>query len=303
MNTFVIYTKAERGFASLEALLAQGLRPLVCVSEDSDPRTLQLCSAASIPHHMEKRPRSAEHLARIHGLAPAFLMCAGYSKILPLELFGPMPLGGINCHGGRLPTYRGASPIPWQIINGETAGAAYVLRMTAAIDDGPILDSEPYSIAAEDTARHVTDKVTSIFSRIVPNVVRQFVAGQPPAGEPQRGEPCHWTRRAPDDGLIDWTLPVRRVVDLVRALDDPYPGAFVRYHGRKLIVWRARPCERRMAGIAGRMVGRSGNGALVLAADGAVEIVEFESDGVRMPGAQFPARYGHTFGAVASVAD
>jgi UDP-4-amino-4-deoxy-L-arabinose formyltransferase/UDP-glucuronic acid dehydrogenase (UDP-4-keto-hexauronic acid decarboxylating) len=297
MNSFVIYTKAERGFASLTALLAQDLRPLLCVSEDGDPRTLQLCASAAIPLIIEKRPRSADHIARVHALSPAFLMCAGYSKILSEDLFGPMPLGGINCHGGRLPEYRGASPIPWQILNGEESGTAYVLRLTAGIDDGPILASERYSIEAEDTARHVTDKVTSIFSRIVPKVVRQFADGQPPAGEPQRGEACHWTRRAPEDGLIDWRRPVRRVVDLIRALDDPYPGAFVRYQGRKLVVWRARPFDRCMAGIAGRVVGRSPEGALVLASDGAVEILEFESDGVRLSGAQLPARYGYTFSA------
>ena len=298
MRPYVIYTKAERGFASLEALLAQDLRPLLCVSEDGDPRTLQLCSGAAIPHVIERRPRSAEHIGYVHAQGPAFLMCAGYSKILPPELFGPMPLGGINCHGGRLPAYRGASPIPWQILNGERSGAAYVLRMTAGIDDGPILASEPYTIDAEDTARHVTDKVTAIFGRIVPKVVRLVADGNPPAGEPQQGEPCHWTRRMPDDGLIDWRLPVRRVVDLIRALDDPYPGAFVRYQGRKLVIWRARPFERRMAGVAGRVVGRSGDGTLVLAADGAVEVLEFERDGVRLPGAQFPARYGYTFNAL-----
>jgi methionyl-tRNA formyltransferase len=295
MNPFVIYTKSERGFSSLNGLVAEGLRPLLCVSEDADRRTVNLCERETIPHITEERPRAAEHIARVHALNPAFLMCAGYSRILPAGLFLPLPLGGINCHGGRLPEYRGASPIPWQILNGETSGCAYVLRMTAGIDDGPVLAAEHYTIAEHDTARNVTDKVTAIFSRLVPHVVRQFAEGCPPEGEPQRGNPCHWTRRAPEDGLIDWTLPVKSVVNLVRALDDPYPGAFVRYQDRHVVVRRARPFERRMAGIPGRVVGRSPDGALVLAADGAVEILEFECDGIRRAGSDFPARYGHTF--------
>jgi methionyl-tRNA formyltransferase len=295
VNPFVVYTKSERGFSSLRALVEQSLRPRLCVSEDSDPRTVALCNASGIEHIMDKRPRSAEHIARVHAVAPAFLVCAGYSKILPPELFSPLPLGGINCHGGRLPGYRGASPIPWQIMNGETSGCAYVLRITAGIDDGPVLAAERYTIDPDDTARRVTDKVTDIFSRIVPQVVRQFADGHPPAGEPQEGEACHWTRRTPDDGWIDWTMPVRRIVDLVRALDDPYPGAFVAFEDRRLIIRRARAYDRRMAGVPGRVVGYSSSGVLVLAGDGAVEILEFERDGVRRSGSDFPARYGHTF--------
>lgn len=293
---FVIYTKGERGIASLEALLARDFRPVLCVTEDGNRTTVALCEGAGVPFLTEKSPKRAEHVAAVHGYGPDLLVCAGYSKILPPALFEPLRYGGINCHGGKLPEYRGASPIPWQIIRGETAGRAYVLRMTEGIDDGPILASEPYTIEAEDTARSVTDKVTAIFGRIIPAVVAEIAAGRPPAGEPQAGEACHWTRRTPDDGLIDWTrLTAKQVVDLVRGLDDPYPGAFVVRQGEKLIIRRARPLARRMAGVPGRFVGRSADGGLILAADGAVEILAFERNGVVEPGRAFPASYGETF--------
>jgi methionyl-tRNA formyltransferase len=246
---------------------------------------------------VETTPRTPAHIEAVHAHRPELLVCAGYSRILPGALFEPLPLGGINCHGGKLPEYRGASPIPWQIIRGETAGAAYVLRLTAGIDDGPVLASEPYTIEPTDTARTVTDKVTAIFSRIVPDVVRQCADGRPPAGEPQPpGVACHWTRRTPEDGEIDWAgSTVRDVVNLVRALDDPYPGAFVVHKGRKVIVWRARAHDRRMAGVPGRTVGRTAEGTLVLAADGAVEILDAEIDGARVGGRDLPFVYGDTF--------
>lgn len=295
MIRFVIYTKAERGLFSLRALLERGLKPALCVSEDGEPETVALCRTADIPHRIDKRPKAAAHLAEIGNQKLDLLVCAGYSKILPAALFEPLPNGGINCHGGKLPEYRGASPIPWQILRGETSGAAYVLRMTAGIDDGPVLASEQYSIQPDDTARSVTDKVTSIFSRIVPHVVQMYVDGKPPKGIPQTGEPCHWTRRTPADGEIDWAaLSVKEVVDLVRALDDPYPGAFVVHEGRTLIITRARAYTRRMAGIAGRCVGRSADGTLILARDGAVEVVAYRSDGVPGDGLALPIKYGDT---------
>jgi methionyl-tRNA formyltransferase len=297
MMRFVIYTKAERGLASLSALLGRGLVPALCVSEDGEAATLAMCNTAGIPHLVERRPRQHAHIDAVQHQRLDLLVCAGYSKILPAALFEPLPMGGVNCHGGRLPQYRGASPIPWQIIHGETAGAAYVLRMTAGIDDGPILASEPYTIDPDDTARTVTNKVTAIFGRIVPDVVQQFADGRPPHGTPQpNGEACHWTRRTPADGEIDWRhSTVKQVVDLVRALDDPYPGAFVVHAGTKLIVRRARAFARRMAGVAGRCVGRTAEGTLVLARDGAVEVLSVEREGVLLPGREMPVVYGDTF--------
>jgi len=296
MIRFVIYTKAERGLFSVRALLDRGLTPALCVSEDGEPQTLALCGGAGVPHLVEKKPKSAAHIGAIAEQKLDLLVCAGYSKILPADLFEPLPNGGINCHGGKLPEYRGASPIPWQILRGETSGAAYVLRMTPGIDDGPVLATEAYTIEPHDTARTVTDKVTAIFSRIVPDVVQRYVDGRPPQGAPQSGEPCHWTRRTPSDGEIDWQrLSVKEVVDLVRGLDDPYPGAFLVHQGRKLVVQRARPHVHRMAGVPGRCVGRTAEGTLILARDGAVEVMAYAAEGVRASGRELPVTYGDTF--------
>lgn len=297
MIRFVIYTKAERGLFSLRSLIERGLTPALCVSEDGEAETVAMCRAHGVPCLIEKRPKSEAHVEAIRAQRLDLLVCAGYSKILPASLFEPMPHGGINCHGGKLPEYRGASPIPWQILRGETSGAAYVLRMTAGIDDGPVLATESYSIEPHDTARSVTDKVTAIFSRIVPDVVQMYVDGRPPAGTPQAGEPCHWTRRTPSDGEIDWaSSTVKEVVDLVRALDDPYPGAFIMHAGEKFVITRARAHAHRMAGIAGRCVGRTDDGTLILARDGAVEVLAYRATGgVTGSGRSLPVKYGETF--------
>jgi methionyl-tRNA formyltransferase len=297
MMRFVIYTKAERGLFSLRSLLDRKLVPVLCVSEDGERQTTALCEGAGVPVIVEKSPKKAEHIAAVHAYKPDLLVCAGYSKILPGALFEPLPLGGVNCHGGKLPEYRGASPIPWQIINGERAGAAYVLRMTPGIDDGPVLATEPYTIEPDDTARTVTDKVTSIFSRIVPDVVEAYSKGAPPAGRPQPdGVACHWTRRVPSDGEIDWAASTaQQVVDLARSLDDPYPGAFFNHNGTKIVVRRVRAHAHKMAGVAGRCVGRTGDGLLILARDGAVEVLTADLNGTRVNGRDLPVKYGDTF--------
>ena len=294
---FVLYVKGDRGVHTLAGLMQHELSPALCVSEKAEAPILDFCKRQSLPVFVESQPKKAEHIAMVQGYKPELLVCAGYSKILPMELFSGMRHGAINCHGGRLPEYQGASPIPWQIINGETYGIAYVLKMTAGVDDGPILAQARYEIGEQETARHITDKVAAIFERIIPDVVEAYSLGKPPAGTPQRVEnACHWTRRYPDDGLIVWSrMTTRQVVNLVRALDDPYPGAYIMRNGEKIIIRRARLYDQRMAGIPGRCIGKTQQGALILATDGAVEVLEFIKAGLCRSGSQFPARYGETF--------
>jgi methionyl-tRNA formyltransferase len=294
---FGIYVKGERGIQSLVGLYARKLIPCICVSEKDESEICSFCREHQIPYIVDSHPGRKEAEDAVRRQDPELIVCAGYSKILPEELFANLRYGAINCHGGRLPQYRGASPIPWQIINGETYGVAYILKMTRGIDDGPILAQERYEIAAEDTARHVTDKVTRIFNHLVPDVVEQYAKGSPPAGEMQtEKDACHWTRRYPGDGRIHWNrMTVRQVVNFVRALDDPYPGAFVERDGSRLVIRRARAHERKMGGIPGRFVGKSAKGALILASEGAVEVLEFIVDGQILPGTEFPAKYGETF--------
>ncbi len=294
---FAIYVKGERGIESLGGLRERNLMPVVCVGEKNERAISDFCTKYQISLLIESHPKKPEHIAHVHSFKPELIVCAGYSRILPEALFAGLPYGAINCHGGRLPEYRGASPIPWQIMNGETYGVAYVLKMTQGVDDGSIVAQARYEIAEQNTARDVTDKVTAIFRRLIPDVVECYAKGSPPEGMLQSEEnACHWTRRYPEDGLIEWNrLTTRQVVNFIRALDDPYPGAFLVHKGERLIVRRVRVYAKKMAGVPGRCVGKTKDGVLILAVDGAVEILEFIANGKILLGNEFPAQYGETF--------
>ncbi len=294
---YAVYVKGERGFYSLKGLLARKLIPVVCVGEERERAIAKLCKKSKIPYIIEKSPGTKAHIVVTNKRKLDLLVCAGYSRILPEELFLSLRYGAINCHGGRLPQYRGASPIPWQIINGETYGIAYVIKMTKDIDNGPMLAQERYEIKENDTARNITDKVTKIFYRIVPKVVKLYASDNPPKGAPQdERDACRWTRRYPDDGIIAWNrLTAKQVVNLIRALDDPYPGAFLLRKKEKVVIRRARVFDKLVMGIPGRFIGRTSHGALILATDGAVEVLEFAYKGKHFPGNEFPGRYGETY--------
>ncbi len=294
---FAVYLKGDRGVESLNGLLGRSLTPVVCVSEQEDRRFRVICDQHSLPLLVEDRPKRAEHMKVVHDFAPDLIVCAGYSKLLPLSLFSDLKWGAINCHGGRLPEYRGASPVPWQIMRGETWGVAYVLRMTEGVDDGPILAQEEYTIEPHETARHITNKVSAIFNKIIPDVVEQFSQGRPPEGVPQNhSHACHWTRRTPADGLIPWqVMSAEQVVNFIRALDDPYPGAFLERGSNRVIVTRARVYSKKVAGVPGRCVGKSQEGLLILARDNAVEILECRCNKEVVHPHDLGISYGETF--------
>jgi methionyl-tRNA formyltransferase len=291
---YVAYLKGERGAGILKGLEGERLIPTACVSEKPDEIVRTFCARFKIPYILEDRPRRKGHIERILRYRPDLIVCAGYSRILPERLFRDLKYGAINCHGGRLPQYRGASPIPWQIIRSETYGFAYVLKMTKGIDDGPILAKARYDITPDETARDVTDKVVDIFRRIVPMVVKSYASGRPPREIPQptKGR-CRWTRRKPEDGLINFgELTVKETIDLIRALDDPYPGAFVVCKEKRYVACHARIYPIKIAGIPGRVVGRTTKGILILAKDGAVEITEFKKGKTIIDGRDLPVKYG-----------
>ena len=291
---FILYTKGERGSSVLESLCLNNLKPLLCVSEDGDESVKDICVRNTIELTIEKNPKSDSHIGMVAKINPDLIVGAGYSKIFPKILFEHLKYGGINCHGGKLPEYRGASPIPWQIINGEKNGAAYVLKLTEGVDDGPIFLSAEYKISADDDARSITTKVTSIFSEIVPRVIKSFDEEAPiaPILQEEVGA-CHWTKRYPRDGEINWArLSALQVINLVRGLQDPYPGAFFNLNGQKIVIKKASIVSKKIAGIPGRCIGVLEGKPLILAIDGAVMIDMVSINNEILDAGKIGLRYG-----------
>lgn len=279
-KSYALFAGGERGYACADQLLARDLAPTVVVAHDSsflESAPALLRSGAETVVARGSDPGLPSLLAR-HDVA--LIVCVGYSSILSERLLSVASLGGVNAHAGRLPYYRGAAPIPWQIINGETEGTCSVLRMTSGIDDGPVLAAEAYPIGESETSRHVSARVNEIFSKILPSVVERILSGTPVEELPQPpGKPTRYTRRYPRDGRIVWTQRVQAITRLVRALDDPYPGAFFECEGRLVRVRHAVPAEEHILGVPGRIVGCSEGSLLILGHDGAVAVSGLEIDG------------------------
>lgn len=146
-------------------------------------------------------------------------------RMLPQSVWAMPPLGTFNLHASLLPRYRGAAPINWALINGETVTGVTTFMLNEQIDQGSILLQESTPIAPDDTAETLHDRLADIGARLV---VKTLEGIQNHTLTPQPQQQSDNLPAAPKifkpDCVVDWSLPGPRIVDFVRGL-SPYPAA------------------------------------------------------------------------------
>jgi methionyl-tRNA formyltransferase len=216
---------------------------------------------------------------------PDCVVVSSYDRILPADLVRTCPF--VNVHYAPLPRYRGRATVNWAILNGETETAITVHTLAPGLDAGGILWQEAVPIGPDDT---VTDLYRSLNARqqavLAPAVARRIAGDE---GEPQdESRATYSCGRVPDDGEIDWSAPTAVVDRLVRALTEPFPGAFTWLGLRRLWIDRSRPVDGAPV-YEGRVPGRvvrvmRGDGAAegwvdVLTGDGVLRVFDVREDG------------------------
>jgi len=188
-------------------------------------------------------PEDVNHplwVERIRALAPDVIFSFYYRDLLGEEILNLAPQGAYNLHGSLLPRYRGRAPINWVLVNGETETGVTLHRMTPRADAGDIAGQRRVAIDDEDTALTLHDKLNAEAGLLLADVLPRIKSGKI-ALTPQNPEQASvFGRRRPEDGKIDWQLPAQQIHNLVRAVTEPYPGAFSSVGGKKFIVWRSR---------------------------------------------------------------
>ena len=265
------FGNGARGERCLEAIVAHGRDEVVGVVAHPGaptPSIADLAASLSIPVHRPANVNSREFRSTVARLEPDLAVLSGYNRILRGRLLAIPSQGAINLHGGKLPEYRGAAPINWQILNGESAGGCSIIVVYEGIDTGPILAEERYPIDPDEDARSVLEKTLRIFPPLLIETLDRLRDGTvaPRAQDPTAG--AYWTRRTPADSRIDWrTMTARQVHDLVRASVPPYPGAFCLHDDLPLYLLKTRRLSEEIRGVPGRIALRREDGIVVIARD------------------------------------
>lgn len=221
----------------------------------------------------------------IRSLNPDLIVVGEYHFLIGEDIFNMPKYGTINLHGAPLPRYRGAHPINWMIINGESKGAVTCHYISEGIDEGDIIDQYIFSIDETETAYEVRPKIEATGQRLLKDVLQRFKREGRLRGIPQDESRALYTPpRKPEDGLIDWSLSPRNMYNFIRALTKPYPGAFAIIGDRKVKVWRIElPNEENIrhnqTATPGTVLEVSKEKIIVAANNGTINIVDWDLEG------------------------
>jgi methionyl-tRNA formyltransferase len=272
----------EEGRRTLEGLLERGERvravftfePAKAATISGAARWDDLTTAHGIPLHHVHSINDPEPLAAIRALAPDLVFCVGWTQLLSAELLSIPKLGCLGFHASLLPHYRGRAPVNWAIINGETITGNTLMVLDEGVDTGDIVAQRAIPITPQDTCGTVYDKVAASELSMLDEVLPLIHVGLMPRRAQDHDRATVVGRRRPDDGRIDWCRTTGELHDWVRALTDPYPGAFTTIAGERVWVWAAHPAPQpaagwrpgrwRLVGSPGELRAGTGDGELVL---------------------------------------
>jgi methionyl-tRNA formyltransferase len=215
----------------------------------------------------------------VRRLAPDLILSFYYRKMLPMDVLSLAPRGALNLHGSLLPRLRGRAPLNWALVECEERAGVTLHHMTAKPDQGDIVSQRSFDIGSRDTALDLFRRAVGETKLLLQEVWPKIRAGTAPRIPQDHSRATYRGRRTPEDGRIDWSLSTRRIDGLVRAVTEPFPGAFTFLDGKKLMVWEGSPAEG--GGAPGLIIGDS----LVATGDGAYRILrsEFSSGETERP--------------------
>ena len=232
------------------------------------------------PQKLRGNPEAMELLCQCKA---DLLVTVAYGKILPKEMLELPRLGCINVHASLLPKYRGAGPIQWAVINGETETGVTTMYMAEGVDTGDMLEKASLSIGENETADELSVRLAALGAELLLSTVARAEAGTLCPVPQDESLATHAPMLDKKMALLDFTKPAAEVHNLIRGLSS-WPCAYTFYQGKRLKVYRSRLSSLR--GKPGELV--DPKRFAVACGEGAVELETVQYEGSRrMSGADF----------------
>jgi methionyl-tRNA formyltransferase len=226
--------------ASLEALLRSDDSVVGIVTQPDRPKgrgqiltpspVKLLVQREQIPLLQPLKMKDREFLHALAEWKPDLIAVAAFGRILPPAILSLPPLGCINVHGSLLPKYRGAGPIQWAIINGETETGITTMLMDEGMDTGAMLLQETIPITPDDTAGTLSPRLAELGGRLLVETIARLKSGTLVPRPQDSSQATLAPLLKKEDGAIDWALSATDLANRVRGL-SPWPGAYTTVAG------------------------------------------------------------------------
>ena len=240
---------AEPEFA-IEAVVTQPDRPRGRGRQVSSSPVKDVALAVGLYVYQPEKIKSDSADEFFKRVAPDAVVIIAYGQIVPARLIEIPQLGWINLHASLLPKYRGAAPVNWAIVNGETRTGLTTMLIDARLDSGPTLLQSALEIGADETAPELARRLAEAGAPLVVESLRRLARSELTPQPQDHAQATLAPLLKKEHGRIDWSQPAQQLYNRIRGL-DPWPGAFSGFRGKLCHVW-GRPAAA-PAGTSGEM--------------------------------------------------
>ncbi|MGB6820931.1 MAG: methionyl-tRNA formyltransferase [Candidatus Acidiferrales bacterium] len=220
----------------VQAVVTQPDRPRGRGHETSSSPVKAAALEAGISVSQPEKIRSESSFDFFKRLAPDVVVIIAYGQIIPQRLIDLPRLGWINLHGSLLPKYRGAAPINWAIVNGESRTGITTMQVDAGLDTGPILLTHEVGIAPDEPASELYARLAEAGAPLMVETLRRLDRKEITAQTQQNSQATLAPLLKKEDGRIDWNLAAPKIYNRVRGL-QPWPGTFTTFRGKTCHIW------------------------------------------------------------------
>ncbi len=234
---------------SLEALIHAGHEVVGVCTQPDRPRgrgqtvapspVKALALVKGLPVVQPTKMSSPEFLRQVSDWRPDLIAVTAFGRILPRVILDLPPRGCVNVHASLLPNYRGAAPIQWALMRGESNTGITTMLMDEGMDTGAVLLQHTVPIASEETAVELGARLAKVGGALLVETLTQVEAHSVAPREQDHTQATLAPLLKKDDGVIRWTQSAEEIVNRIRGC-AAWPGSWTFHHRHRLIVWKAR---------------------------------------------------------------
>jgi methionyl-tRNA formyltransferase len=258
----------------------------------------QVALERDLPLAQPKNINDPSSVEILHALSPDAIVVASYGQLLKPAVFDLPRWGTVNIHASLLPAYRGAAPVNWSIIRGETKTGITTFFIEKGLDTGDVLLKQSIDILPDETAAELEERLASLGADVIVRTI-EGLASDSLVATPQSAQGVSLAPSLTrEDGRIDWNQGARQIHDLVRGT-VPWPGAWAQLDGRRVKIHRTRTTDLEAGVLSpGQVASKATNRLLVATSDQLLDILELQREGKQrvsgesfLHGLRFPASF------------
>lgn len=273
---------------TLEALIKAGHEVVLAVTQPDKPKgrgkemqftPVKECALAhQIPVYQPVKIRDSKCVEELKKYDADVMIVIAFGQILPKEILQMTRYGCINVHASLLPKYRGAAPIQWSIINGETMTGVTTMQMDEGLDTGDMIMKTEIPVEKDETGGSLHDKLAKAGAKLCVETLKAVLEGKA-VFEKQGESPTDYAKMLDKKlGQICWEKKAREIERLIRGL-SPWPSAYTSWNGKVMKIWKAVEVDIQTEAVPGTVVFVEKDGFTVQCGEKGLKILELQIPG------------------------